>query len=274
MDCRWLARSGQSAPAAPGLAGQAGNCCQSGDCSSRRIAEARLLLGKCVLLEWPAAYPAYSRTLCRAQVALVQTKSRLPTPRDVPASAVVNRLSLYLRELQHLVRRRRRRQLQPTWRQLSGLYRRPGPQGPGLLRPFRPSGDRLPLRGADRRDPPHPGHRSAVDGHAGRRRQPGPGPVGLQGLCGQGFRIVAAFDATPAMVGTQSTGIPVYDRLEQLAKGASPAADSTGDDHRAGRRRPSRSADQAGRGRHQRDRELRPGDAVSPRRGRLWWAST
>ena len=102
-------------------------------------------------------------------------------------------------------------QLQPAWR-AAGIHRRPGPQGPGLFRPFRPSGHRLPLRRADRRNSPDSGHRSPVDRHADRRRQPGPGAVALQRVStSQGFRIVAAFDVDARIVGTQVEGIPVYE---------------------------------------------------------------
>ena len=95
--------------------------------------------------------------------------------------AVVSRLSLYSASCSTWSRWPRDDQFQPAGRAI-GLLRRPGAQGPGLLWPFRLSGNRLSLRRIDRGDSPDSRHRSRLVGGNGRHRQLGPGPVGLSRL--------------------------------------------------------------------------------------------
>ena len=60
-----------------------------------------------------------------------------------------------------------------------------------------------------------------------------------KGFSAQGFRIVAAFDRDPRVVGTQVEGIPVYD-VAQLGRNRAATANPTRHDHRAGQRKPNK----------------------------------
>ncbi len=77
-----------------------------------------------------------------------------------------------------------------------------------------------------------------------------------KGFAAQGFRIVAAFDRDPRIIGSQIEGVPVYDfaRLGEIVRGQKYSA---GHDHRAGNRGPT-GRRSTGSSRNSRNRELRP----------------
>jgi redox-sensing transcriptional repressor len=142
---------------------------------------------------------------------LHSNKSKSPsTGRDVPA-VVISRLSLYLRELQHLVRAGR---ATVSSSQLATLFGFTDAQVRKDLAYFGHFG--------------HPGigYRcdeliSEIRRILGTDRQwtvtmVGVGNMGrallrYKGFSAQGFRIVAAFDRDPRVIGTQIEGIPVFD---------------------------------------------------------------
>jgi len=139
-----------------------------------------------------------------------------PTPSAVPA-AVVNRLSMYLRELQHFI-------------------------GDGKETTSSSQlGDRLGFTDAQvRKDLAHFGHFGhpgigyrcdelvgAIRKILGTDRQwrvvlvgvgnLGRALLGYRGFIRQGFSLIAAFDADPAKVGQELEGVPIYD-ISQLSK--------------------------------------------------------
>jgi redox-sensing transcriptional repressor len=141
-------------------------------------------------------------------------KSESPDRRDVPI-VVVNRLSLYLRELQQLVRDGR------ATISSSQL---------GKLLGFTDAQVRKDLAYFGHFGQPGIGYRCSelideVRGILGTDRQwtvtlIGVGNLGrallrYRGFAAQGFRIVAAFDVDPRVVGSTIEGIPVYS-LERL----------------------------------------------------------
>jgi redox-sensing transcriptional repressor len=148
---------------------------------------------------------------------LHSSKQKSPsTPRDVPA-VVVSRLSLYLRELQHLVRAGR---ATVSSSQLATLFGFTDAQVRKDLAYFGHFG--------------HPGIGYRCDELIAEIRRilgtdrqwtvtmVGVGNMGrallrYKGFSAQGFRIVAAFDRDARVVGTQVEGIPVYD-VSQLSE--------------------------------------------------------
>ncbi len=152
---------------------------------------------------------------------------------------VVSRLSLYLRELQHLVRDGR---ATVSSSQL------------GKLLGFTDAQVRKDLAYFGHFGHPGIGYRcdeliAEIRRILGTDRQwivtmVGVGNMGrallrYKGFAAQGFRIVAAFDRDPRIVGTKIEGIPVYD-FAAAWRNRPAAADSAGHDHRAGDRKPSR----------------------------------
>ncbi len=151
---------------------------------------------------------------------LHSSKQKLPsTPRDVPA-VVVSRLSLYLRELQHLVRAGR---ATVSSSQLAELFGFTDAQVRKDLAYFGHFG--------------HPGIGYRCDELIAEIRRilgtdrqwtvtmVGVGNMGrallrYKGFAAQGFRIVAAFDRDSRVVGTEVEGIPVYDvtRLGEIVR--------------------------------------------------------
>lgn len=149
------------------------------------------------------------------------TSSKSPTSRSEPPSvpaAVVNRLSLYLRELQHLVAEGQ----QTT--SSSELGRRLG---------FTDAQVRKDLAHFGHFGHPGIGYRcdeliAAIRRILGTDRQwhvalvgvgnLGRALLGYRGFQPQGFRLVAAFDADPRKVGGQVEGVHVYpvDRLQEV----------------------------------------------------------
>jgi redox-sensing transcriptional repressor len=148
---------------------------------------------------------------------LHSSKQKSPSSaRDVPA-VVVSRLSLYLRELQHLVRAGR---ATVSSSQLATLFGFTDAQVRKDLAYFGHFG--------------HPGIGYRCDELIAEIRRilgtdrqwtvtmVGVGNMGrallrYKGFSTQGFRIVAAFDRDPRVVGTQVEGIPVYD-VAQLSE--------------------------------------------------------
>lgn len=139
--------------------------------------------------------------------------------RDVP-KAVVARLSLYLRELQHLVRSGR------ATISSSQLGQRLG---------FSDAQVRKDLAYFGHFGYPGIGYRcqeliEAIRGILGTDRiwtvamvgvgNLGQALLGYRGFASQGFRVVAAFDADPAKVDRKVDGVPVYplDRLRQIVR--------------------------------------------------------
>lgn len=155
--------------------------------------------------------------VARAQRPLNTPKSRATGPsRDVPA-VVVSRLSLYLRELQHLVRAGR---ATVSSSQLATLFGFSDAQVRKDLAYFGHFG--------------HPGigyrcdeliaeiRRILGTDRQWRVTMVGVGNMGrallrYKGFTAQGFRIVAAFDRDPRVVGTSVEGIPIHD-IKQLAE--------------------------------------------------------
>jgi redox-sensing transcriptional repressor len=152
----------------------------------------------------------------------VSTSKQKPTgpPREVPA-VVVSRLSLYLRELQHLVRAGR---ATVSSNQLATLFGFSDAQVRKDLAHFGHFG--------------HPGigYRcteliAEIRRILGTDRQwtvtmVGVGNMGrallrYKGFAAQGFRVVAAFDRDARIVGSQIEGVPVYDvaRLGDVVRG-------------------------------------------------------
>ena len=148
-----------------------------------------------------------------------KTKPDQPKPRDVP-KAVVQRLSLYLRELHHL-----QRSGQQTVNS-SGL---------GELLGFTDAQVRKDLAYFGQFGHPGVGYRceelvDAIKGILGTDREwtvavvgvgnLGRALLGYRGFAHQGFKLVAAFDADPAKVGHVFDGLPVepLDDLEQIVR--------------------------------------------------------
>jgi redox-sensing transcriptional repressor len=151
---------------------------------------------------------------------LHSSKQKPPSSaRDVPA-VVVSRLSLYLRELQHLVRAGR---ATVSSSQLATLFGFTDAQVRKDLAYFGHFG--------------HPGIGYRCDELIAEIRRilgtdrqwivtmVGVGNMGrallrYKGFSAQGFRIVAAFDRDPRVIGTQVEGIPVFDiaQLGDIAK--------------------------------------------------------
>jgi redox-sensing transcriptional repressor len=151
---------------------------------------------------------------------LHSSKQKPPSSaRDVPA-VVVSRLSLYLRELQHLVRAGR---ATVSSSQLATLFGFTDAQVRKDLAYFGHFG--------------HPGIGYRCDELIAEIRRilgtdrqwivtmVGVGNMGrallrYKGFSAQGFRIVAAFDRDPRVIGTQVEGIPVFDiaQLCEIAK--------------------------------------------------------
>jgi redox-sensing transcriptional repressor len=148
-----------------------------------------------------------------------KNKPAASPPRDVP-TVVVSRLSLYLRELQHAVRAGR------ATISSSQL---------GKLLGFTDAQVRKDLAYFGHFGHPGIGYRcdeliSEIRRILGTDRQwtvtiVGVGNMGrallrYKRFAAQGFRIVAAFDLDPHVVGTQIEGIPVYDlsRLSQIVR--------------------------------------------------------
>jgi redox-sensing transcriptional repressor len=148
----------------------------------------------------------------REKVSSSKNKPHSP-PRDVPA-VVVNRLSLYLRELRQLVRDGRST---VSSNQLGKMLGVTDAQVRKDLAYFGHFG--------------HPGIGYRCDELIAEIRRilgtdrqwivtmVGVGNMGrallrYKGFAEQGFRIVAAFDSDPRIVGTQIEGIPVYDPLQ------------------------------------------------------------
>jgi redox-sensing transcriptional repressor len=142
------------------------------------------------------------------------------TPRDVPA-VVISRLSLYLRELQHLVRAGR---ATVSSSQLATLFGFTDAQVRKDLAYFGHFG--------------HPGigyrcseliteiRRILGTDHQWSVTMVGVGNMGrallrYKGFSAQGFRVVAAFDRDSRIVGSQIEGVPVYDiaRLGEIVRG-------------------------------------------------------
>lgn len=132
------------------------------------------------------------------------------TPREVPA-VVVSRLSLYLRELQHLVRAGR---ATVSSSQLATLFG------------FSDAQVRKDLAFFGHFGHPGIGYRcgeliAEIRRILGTDRQwvvtmVGVGNMGrallrYKGFAAQGFRVVAAFDRDPRVAGSQIEGVPVYD---------------------------------------------------------------
>jgi len=152
-----------------------------------------------------------------AGLTLHSSKQKQPsTPRDVPA-VVVSRLSLYLRELQHLVRAGR---ATVSSSQLAMLFGFTDAQVRKDLAYFGHFG--------------HPGIGYRCDELIAEIRRilgtdrqwtvtmVGVGNMGrallrYKGFAAQGFRIVAAFDRDPRVVGAQIEGVRVYD-IAQMAE--------------------------------------------------------
>ena len=108
-------------------------------------------------------------------------KPPIPTRGRFPKRSLAG-LSLYLRELQHLVRDGKETTSSTQLGSLPGLHRRPSPQGSGLLRPIRLSRHRLPLRRVDPGHQTDPRHQPPLAAGAGWPRQPGTGPSRLPRL--------------------------------------------------------------------------------------------
>ena len=155
------------------------------------------------MLKWPIMSPA-------------KPNSSRPDPATVP-SAVVNRLSMYLRELQHLVSDGK------ETTSSSELGRRLG---------FTDAQIRKDLAHFGQFGHPGVGYRSselckAIRKILGTDRQwqvalvgvgnLGRALLGYRGFSRQGFRIVAAFDTDRSKVGTQIEGVQIFD-MDQLDK--------------------------------------------------------
>jgi redox-sensing transcriptional repressor len=142
-----------------------------------------------------------------------------PPPRDVPA-VVISRLSLYLRELQHLVRAGR---ATVSSSQLAELFGFTDAQVRKDLAYFGHFG--------------HPGIGYRCDELIAEIRRilgtdrqwtvtmvgvgnMGRALLGYKGFSAQGFRIVAAFDRDPRVIAQQIEGVPVYDvaRLNEIVR--------------------------------------------------------
>ena len=124
-------------------------------------------------------YPCSMGTILRRGDSLVAEGQHEPSGVKIAPKAVVGRVSLYLRQLE-AYQRQGCTTVSSSQLGAAALDQEcPGPQGPGVLRSVRPSGDRLPDRRADRRPAAYPRDRPRLAAGARRPGQPGSGPAAI-----------------------------------------------------------------------------------------------